>query len=168
VNTIGQGFAFLPYITIPQGTASSTVVAGTANQVRVVQFVIPLTITVGKITANVTTTSGGNLYAGVYDATGNKLLEASLPCGVANGVSASLPTPVTLPPGTYYYATSASDTTCAASGTSLSAGWVLMMTKNTARVATAANAVSGGVMPATLGTLTYYLASNVVVTMVER
>jgi hypothetical protein len=168
INTVATGFVFLPYITVPQGSSTGTVAAGTANQLRVVEFVLPLTITVGKVVSNITTLSAGQtLYAGVYDLSGNKLLEAALSCGTANGVSVTLGTAVALQPGTYFYAVSASDTTCAGSAISMSGGWQNMMTKNTARMGTAANSVSGGVMPATLGTVTFGTFTPVVA-MVER
>ena len=169
INTIAVGYVFMPAITLPQAASISTVVAGTANQLRVMQVELPMTITVGKVVANVTTISAGqNIFVGVYDTSGNKLLEAALSCAALNGVSASLATPVTLTPGTYLYAVSASDTTCAASGTSLSGGWFNMLDKNTTRTATAANAVSGGVMPSTLGTLTFNSSFSPIVSMLER
>jgi len=170
VNTIAVGYLFLPGITIPQNAAAGTVVAGTANQLRVMQVVIPYTITVGKVVANVTTASSGqNIFVGVYDSTGNtKLVEAALSCTSANGVSTSLGSAVTLTPGVYLYAVSASDTTCAASGASLSGGWFNMLDKNTTRTATAANSVSGGVMPSTLGTLTFNSSFTPITTMLER
>jgi len=169
INTIAVGYVFLPGITIPQNGATGTVVAGTANQVRVMQVVIPYTITVGKVVANITTVSAGqNMFVGVYDSSGNKLLEAALSCATVNGVSTSLGTPVTLTPGTYLYSVSASDTTCAASGASLSGGWFNLLDKNTTRTATAANSVSSGVMPATLGTLTFNSSFTPITTMLER
>ena len=169
VNTIAIGYMFLPGITIPQNTAATTVVAGAANQVRVVQVVVPYTITVGKVVGNIATISASqNMFVGVYDSSGNKLLEAALSCAALNGVSTTLGTPVTLTPGTYLYAYSASDTVCAASGAALSGGWSNMLSKNTTRTATAANAVSAGVMPATLGTLTFSSSFTPIYTMLER
>ena len=169
INTIAVGYVFLPGITLPQASSVSTVVAGTANQVRVMQVEVPVTITVGKIVANVTTISATqNIFVGVYDTAGNKLLEAAVSCAVLNGATTSLGTPVTLTPGTYLYAVSASDTTCAAGGMSLSGGWFNMLDKNTTRTATAANAVSGGIMPSTLGTLTFNSSFTPIVTMLER
>ncbi len=108
------------------------------------------------------------MFVGVYDSSGNKLLEAALSCATVNGVSTSLGTPVTLTPGTYLYSVSASDTTCAASGASLSGGWFNLLDKNTTRTATAANSVSSGVMPATLGTLTFNSSFTPITTMLER
>jgi len=169
INTIAVGYVFLPGITIPQNGAAGTAVAGTANQLRVMQVVIPYTITVGKVVGNITTSSSGqNMFVGVYDSSGNKLLEAALSCTTANGVSTSLGSTVTLTPGTYWYAVSASDTTCAASGASLSGGWFNMLDKNTTRTATAANSVSSGVMPSTLGTLTFSSSFTPITTMLER
>ena len=169
INTIAVGYAFMPAITLPQASSVSTVVAGTANQLRVMQVELPVTITVGKVVANVTTASASqNIFVGVYDTSGNKLLEAALSCAAVNGVSTSLGTPVTLTPGTYIYAVSASDTTCAASGMSLSGGWFNILDKNTTRTATAANSVSSGVMPSTLGTLTFNSSFTPIVSMLER
>jgi hypothetical protein len=169
VNTIAVGYVFLPGITIPQYTASNTVVAATANQVRVMQFVLPYTITVGKVVGNIgVASSGQSMYVGVYDSSGNKLLEAALSCAATAGVSTSLGSTVTLTPGTYWYGVSASDTTCQASGTSLSGGWFNMLDKNTTRTATAANSVSGGVMPSTLGTLTFNNSVPLITSMLER
>ena len=170
VNTIAVGYVFLPWITVPQFTATTTTAAGTANQVRVMQVVLPYTITVGKVAANITTASSGqNVFVGVYDSSGNKLLEAALSCTTTNGVSTTLGTAVTLTPGTYFYAASASDTTCAASGVgaSFSGGWLNIMDKNTTRMGTAANSVSSGVMPSTLGTITFG-SFPPITTMLER
>ena len=105
---------------------------------------------------------------GVYDSSGNKLLEAALSCAATAGVSTSLGSTVTLTPGTYWYAVSASDTTCQASGASLSGGWFNMLDKNTTRTAAAANSVSGGVMPSTLGTLTFNNSVPLITSMLER
>lgn len=169
INTIAVGYVFLPGITIPQNTVTAAQVAGTANQLRVMQVVIPYTITVGKVVANVTTVSASqNIFAGVYDSSGNKLLEAALSCAALNGVSTSLGSAVTLTPGTYWYAYSASDTTCQASGAALGGGWFNLLDKNTTRTATAANSVSGGVMPSTLGTLTFNSSFTPITTMLER
>ncbi len=169
INTIAVGYMFLPGITIPQNTAAGTVVTSTANQLRVVQVVVPYNITVGKVVGNITTISAAqNMFVGVYDSSGNKLLEAAVSCAALNGVSTTLGTPVALTPGTYLYAYSASDTVCAASGAALSGGWSNILSKNTTRTATAANAVSGGVMPATLGTLTFSSSFTPIYTMLER
>jgi len=170
INTIAVGYVFLPGITIPQYAAVNTVAAATANQVRVVQVVLPYTITVGKVVANIGVASAGqNMYVGVYDSSGNKLLEAALSCATASvGVSTTLGSTVTLTPGTYWYAVSASDTTCASSGASFSGGWFNILDKNTTRTATAANSVSGGTMPSTLGTLTFNNSLGPITTMLER
>ena len=169
MNTIAVGYLFLPQITIPQGTVTAAQVTSTANQLRVVQVVIPYTITVGKVVANITTVSAtGNLFAGVYDSSGNLKLSGTLSCAALNGVSTTLTTPVTLTPGTYLYAYTASDTTCQASGASLGGGWSNMIDKNTTRTATAANVVSGGVMPSSLGTLSFSSIATTITTMLER
>jgi hypothetical protein len=169
INTIGQGFVFLPYIAIPSGGATNVTAAGTANQVRVTQITLPVTITVGKIVTNIATASSSQTaYAGVYDGAGNKLLEGSFSCSATGGVSFTLATPVTLPAGTYLYAHSASDTTCALSGVALGGGFQNMLTKNATRQGTAASGISGGVMPAaTLGTISYS-GYNPPVVMLER
>lgn len=164
----GSGYVFLPGITIPNVSGLNTAVAGTANQVRVVQFVLPTPVTARKMTVNISTPSAGqSVYVGVYSAAGAKLLEAALSCATLNGTTTTLASPVTLAAGTYFYAYSASNTTCAITGVPLGTSFANMMQKNAVRLATSANLVSGGVMPATLGTLASSSPSTTPVVLLE-
>ncbi len=154
LSTSGSGYIFLPSIVIPSG-GSSAAMTGAANRIQVVQFVLPTGITVRKLTANIATPSAGQrIFVGVYSTAGAKLLDTALPCGTPNATIAALASPVTLSAGTYFYAFSASDTTCGITAMPLAGGFANMLQKNSIRLATAANAVSGGVMPASLGALT--------------
>jgi len=121
INTIAVGYVFLPGITIPQNGAAGTAVAGTANQLRVMQVVIRTRSRWARSSGILRLHLRAEHVRGVYDSSGNKLLEAALSCYDREWCERVIGSTVTLTPGTYWYAVSASDTTCAASGASLSA-----------------------------------------------
>jgi hypothetical protein len=155
LSASGKGYIFLPGITIPNVPGSNAAVTSAPNRVQVLQFVLPTGITARKITANISTPSAGQtIFVGVYSTAGAKLLEAALPCGSMNAATANLASPISLPAGTYVYAYSASSTTCAVTTVPIATGFANMLQKNSVQMATAANMVSGGVMPANLGALT--------------
>ena len=108
---------------------------------------------------------GVSAYAGIYSLAGNKLVDAgSFLYEAGSGVQTNTFTPVTLPPGLYWHAqaTSSSDVgqwvgAAAANG---STGALSLFAKNHTRAATAANAISAGAMPATVGVLTPFTPSQ--------
>ena len=168
LSTPGAGYVFLPSIAIPNLASSNTPITGTANQILVVQFVLPTPITARRLTANISVAAAGQkFFIGVYSTAGKKLLQASLSCGALNATTATLTSPVALPAGTYFYAYGVSNTTCAATATPIALGIANMLQKNSIRLATSSNAVSAGVLPATLGTLTPTALSAIPVVLLE-
>ena len=168
LSTPGAGYVFLPSIAIPNLASSNTPITGTANQILVVQFVLPTPITARRLTANISVAAAGQkFFIGVYSTAGKKLLQASLSCGALNATTATLTSPVALPAGTYFYAYGVSNTACAATATPIAVGIANMLQKNSIRLATSSNAVSAGVLPATLGTLTPTALSAIPVVLLE-
>ncbi len=163
-NTVGQGgfigagfpfiFGFYPGATLSGGPVSTT-----SNQVSVFQFQLLATYTISKISMRVVTgaaTSTANF--GIYSSAGTKLIDsgAMSTATSASNQTVTLGTPVTLTPGTYYFAQSA--TTGAATVLGFALGIPAtnpnIINLNATRTGQAANSTSSGVMPATLGTIT--------------
>jgi len=152
------------------GVTTDGGIVGVNNQVLVTQFVLPITITVGQISFDVTTAIGGSVSAvGIYDSSGNKLVAADNVSTASTGVkTTAIGSPVTLTPGIYYFAQGSSSTgvgmTCLVTNTN----WNTMRNHNTTkRQGAAANALSAGVLPSTLGTVTAALVYPVM-TLLER
>ena len=157
---VGPGLTDLAelYITDTVNVATFT---SSANAVQVYLFQLDAEYTISKVSI----TSEGNLFAvhatfGIYSYAGNKLVDGgSFVQLTGSGVQTNSITPVTLPPGVYWFAQS--------TDTSTSGEWPAvtitnttlpsMLSANTTRSATAGNAASGGVLPATLGTLTPFI-----------
>ena len=161
-STSGQGWFIGPGIanltpTIQGFNAAITNFA--ANQVIVQQFVLEASWTLSTCSyelASQTTNSFFNF--GIYSASGNKLIDAAFVGSTTNLQTVSF-TPTTLPAGVYYFASSATDTSFTGpaiqAGTNVYGQVLKMLNAGVgAIVASAANSTSGGVMPATLGTLT--------------
>lgn len=131
-----------------------------ANVLVVSQFVLSETWTLSKVSyALQTAVAASNFNFGIYDSSGNKLIDSGAFDGSITTAQTKSFTAVTLPPGVYYFVVS--ETT----GGSLQgpiiqmpaatlAKWLGYFTATTAFVGTAANATSGNVLPATLGTIT--------------
>jgi len=159
-NTSGQGF-FLGAQSYAPVQENSGITLATANQVVAVQLMLPFAITISKVSLYVVTGSGsGFMCAGLYSADGNtKLIDAGTNAFDVHTNSQALRsnniTPVTLQPGTYWFAVG---DTVASSGSVVGHNlytWLAnLFNANVTRFGTAANAISGGVMPSTLGAIT--------------
>lgn len=172
VNTSGRGFFISAGLLSAQGYATNTApVVGSANAVRVTQFVLPARITISKITIKpAAILASSTITVGIYSADGNtKLIDS----GTFNGGSASVQTntivPVTLNPGVYNFAQSASSSStltvvCLANDAN-SIGSSLL-NNNVVRTGNAANSATAGVLPSTLGTITS-IAVNLVAAVFE-
>lgn len=154
---IGPGYPLDSLITYQM---SQITVSSTLNQLTVWQFQTYANFTISKITARVVTGTGGaHFNVGIYDATGNKLIDSGLLDASTSGttVTTTLGTPVTLPPGTYYYAHSSDNGGIFVLGFTPNSPVVAttgLINLNATRVAQAANLTSAGTMPLTLGALT--------------
>ena len=157
---VGPGLTDLAELYIAD-TVNVATFNSSANAVQVYLFQLDAEYTISKVSI----TSIGNLFSvhatfGIYSYAGNKLVDGgSFVELTGSGVQTNSITPVTLPPGVYWFAQS--------TDTSTSGDWPAvvitnttlpsMLSANTTRSATAGNAASGGVLPATLGTLTPFV-----------
>lgn len=133
--------------------------AGTGNQVRFRRFVLPYRTRVKFVsTQNNGTSSGKLVTVGIYTAdAATKLIDSGTFDGGSNSVQTKTITPVTLDPGEYLFAWScdlATTVTCGGAF-SMASAFTSILNANTAKNAgTAGNAMSGGVLPSSLGALT--------------
>ena len=160
---VGPGLTDLAELYIAD-TVNVATFNSSANAVQVYLFQLDAEYTISKVSI----TSEGNNFSihatfGIYSYAGNKLVDGgSFVELTGSGVQTNSITPVTLPPGVYWFAQS--------TDTSTSGDWPAvvitnttlpsMLSANTTRSATAGNAASGGVLPATLGTLTPFIPNG--------
>jgi len=125
------------------------------NAVTVTLFVLPFNITISHCTFTVGITSaGGNVNWGIYDVNGNKLIDTGPQSTTTGGVFSAVISPaVLLTAGLYYSAVSSDNTVCKFNAFSGVPPFDNAMNTTHVRWGVAANSTSGGVMPATLGTL---------------
>lgn len=142
-------------------TLSTTIVTA-ASEVRVRQFTLQSSFTIGHVTTILGngSFSGTTFNFGIYDSSGSLLLDSGPFNGyyTQDGVVQTLSvTSVTLPAGTYYFAQTASETSIQPFGVGGGSSNILagdyIANANANRFAIAANAASGGALPATLGAL---------------
>lgn len=154
------------YSGVAAWASSGIVLNGAANLVQVYLFELTIPYTISKASQYpIAGQFGVHGYFGIYSFSGNLLVNAGQ--FLYNGpgpVQTNTFSPVTLPPGTYWHA-QANDHSSTGSwlGIEVSGGasnFISMFTANATRSATAANAVSGGSLPATLGTLTPFTPSS--------
>jgi hypothetical protein len=149
------------------GSISCTNVNGvnTANRVVVYLMQLDVSITISKCTTGATNNAIGNLASfGIYNYAGTLLVNSgTFDTLTSPTLQTNSFTPVTLSPGTYWFAQT-SDTASGADtfwgnlvGSTLS---VPMFTQNTTRCGYCSNASSLGVLPNTLGTITPFTPSN--------
>jgi hypothetical protein len=155
LSTTGQGYFWGVAIHMPASNTNTSAVT-VANNVHVVQFVLPWSQRVSKITGIIGVQSSGSQVVGIYDATGNKLLQSaamSLNSTSGNAVSGNI-SAVTLPAGVYYLAWSATDTTGGFTTSNIS-NYTQFFNNGTVRMGTCANTMSSNVLPATCGAITF-------------
>lgn len=162
-TTSGQGWFAGPGMTdlssLFVGGFNAAITNYAANTVVVCQFVLTASWKLSKVAYKLSTTlAASHFNFGIYDASGNKLIESGTFDGSISTTQTNSFTAVTLSPGVYYFAASATSTTIRGPAMQASATTVadLMAILDGANplVATAANATSGNVMPSTLGALT--------------
>jgi hypothetical protein len=135
-----------------------------SNVVLVFQFVLQAAWTLSSCAYQLSAVAaGGNTFNfGLYNAAKNKLIDAAF-----NGASAALQnitfSPVLSPAGVYYFAASATSTSSQGPGAQPGSTPLQILAALNAvspKIAVAANAASGGVLPATLGALTAATVAN--------
>jgi hypothetical protein len=160
---VGPGLTDLAELYISD-TVSTANFNSSANTVQVYLFQLDAEYTISKVSI----VSAGNSFSvhatfGIYSYAGAKLVDGgSFVELTGSGVQTNSITPVTLPSGVYWFAQS--------TDTSSSGQWPAvvitntslpgMLSQNATRAATAANAASGGILPATLGTLTPFVPNS--------
>lgn len=161
--TSGQGWFAGPGMTdassILMNSATSHIINYAAHTVLVFQFVLQSSWTLTKVAYQLTATgAGGSTFNfGIYSAAKNLLIDSTAFDATSSAVQTKTFTATVLAPGTYYFACTSTDSNahgpCAQVG-SVPVQLFGMMNATVPLFATAANAESGGALPATLGTLT--------------
>lgn len=122
-----------------------------ANTIGVYSFYLPYTITVNSLSVVVTTAQASStVQLGIYSMAGTKLLATGTIASTSTGLKTGTVTTTTLTPGFYIMAFVTNNTLTKVSAYTVSTSGFY----DTVYGGTAANVVSGGVMPATLGTIT--------------
>lgn len=153
VTTAGQGYFFGGYVWSPSGASGGTFTQ-TANEVRVMQFVLPFRAKVSSVRVTIGTLSVGGKYGvGIYNASKNLVASAVIATDSAVSVTQAI-TPVTLEPGIYWFAWTMDNAVAATNVMTGQGTYINVMNTTTARYGTAANASAAGVLPATLGVVT--------------
>jgi len=162
-TTSGQGGfigpnigSLFPYYSVPTTFVTGGIISGTINQITAFQFVLPYSITISRVSVIIDTAqAGATVNVGIYSAAGSKLLDSGGLSASSTGAVHATITPVALAAGVYYFAQSASNTAVAVETLQpASSKDVNMLNALSVKVGQAANSTSGGLMPATLGTLT--------------
>ena len=141
-------------------TPANAAIAGSGNQVRVLQFTLLKTLAFNKATWWVQAGAGDTVDFAIYSADGNtKLVDVGATVSVgaaAVQTVTSLATSATLSPGTYYFAwTQTATTTTFLELPFATQNFNLFInTQTVKRMGTAANSATAGALPTTLGAIT--------------
>ena len=159
-TSLTAGDYWVPGMAIPATIGNSALVAST-NQVRVVRVFLDQSIQQDRIAINgVTNGAGGKASFGVYSNDGNTLLYYSglvstdLASPWSGAQTITLSTGGTIGPGYFLFAWTADNTSATARSFTLDSNLPAVLNQGSFFVGTAANAATGGALPATLGTLT--------------
>lgn len=148
-------------------TLGSSVSAGFAggsivnNVVVVYKFTLPIGFTISKVTTQCTDNLGGTSTFGIYTEAGAKVVDGGSFPNVTASIVTNTITPVVLPPGVYWHAQATTLANNAhfpgfvfANNSIVSGNIVPFFMHNSVKLGTAANPLSAGVLPATLGVVT--------------
>jgi len=157
---VGTGLTDLAEVYISD-TVNTATFNSSANAVQIYLFQLDAEYTISKVSiTSLGNSSSVHATFGIYSYAGNKLVDGgSFVELTGSGVQTNSITPVTLPPGVYWFAQSTDTSTSGQWPAVVITNTTLpsMLSANTTRSATAGNAASGGVLPATLGTLTPFI-----------
>lgn len=158
ISVADQGYFIGPNLT-QAGLATSTgAVVSAGQQVRACQFVLPWRQKVTSMTITVVGTVGSStITTGIYDAAGTtKLIDSGTFDGGSATTQKNTITPVTIGPGAFWFAQSAStQTTLTATVVQSAAGMATVINNDTNKLCgQAANAATAGVLPSSLGAIT--------------
>lgn len=165
--TAGQGWLaptdFMPFTptTLQAVVPAIASGAGSGNGVGAVQFILPYSVTIRAISMYVVSGGGsGYATAAIYNAAGTtKLVDAGANAFDTHTASQTLRTatitPVTLPAGLYWLAVGSTDVAGSATGYSMYQYLAPVVNANSVvRYGSAANSLTAGAMPSSLGTVT--------------
>ena len=155
LNASGQGYFIGGGHLGMDGLGALTSTMAVANRVYVTQFILTAPMTIGHASLLITTGStGAAMNVGIYSASGSKLLDSGpISAATTNSTPNAAFTAVTLPAGVYYLAWAATSTTPVFYTLSSPATYVPVNAVNV-KSGYSANALSGGSLPASLGTIT--------------
>lgn len=157
VSTAALGYFWGGTVFDIRNAGANNALVNSANQVRAFQFVLPYTVTVGRVTWGVAANAGDTVSFGIYSADGaTKLVDsgATVSAGT-NAVQSVTIGAVTLPPGIYYFAWTQSNTTTTFNTFAQFNTMTALINNNSQkRMLTAGNAATAGAFPSSLGTLT--------------
>lgn len=154
------------FIPLYLSNVSAGIWVSVANQTRFYRFYLPFRLSLGFITASVTTLQAGStLGVGIYNSAGTVLLASGTVSSASIGVKrvTMSPTPVDLLPDHYLLAWT--NTGAVAQGPLFAgaSGFGVVMNDLAPVSGTGANTSAVGVLPATLGVLTAVDAQNIAV-----
>jgi hypothetical protein len=159
LNVADQGGFWGITITVPWSTQDSNIISF-ANQVYCQQFVLPYRVNIGKVTYQVTTTAAASIGdIGLYSATGNLVLNTGGFSTAVLGIATApvVGGPVVLNAGVYLFAYTNSTNLVQMRQLTTSGASPLLNNQTVKKMGQAANAASGGVLPATLGNISAIL-----------
>lgn len=159
IDVADKGYALFPQVSSvsPSDTTAIQPVSP-ANDVSVIQVVLPFQIKVSDIQIYVDTLQAGkNFGCGIYSADGETLLleTGAISTASAGKKKVTLGTAVTLDAGVYWYAWTADGTTLRVRGLAAAGAVNDLFDDTNPQMGDAENGGTNGVLPATLGTITY-------------
>lgn len=157
VAASGQGWTMLPTVTYSPVPNSAAALVAAANNIRVLQIVIPTQIVVGHADMFVQALSASaaqSMTFGLYNVTGAKVLDAGkFDCSSGGTTSAKQNTAsATILPGVYYYAWGSTATDCMTNSLSTASNVQALLTLGSAKrlgTVTGASLTSGN-LPASI------------------
>ncbi|HTD23739.1 MAG TPA: hypothetical protein VK738_13860 [Terriglobales bacterium] len=165
LNSSGVGGFWPVSIAMPSNYQSGGNMVNNSNDVWVYQFFLPFKVQIGKVSyriANGVAASTGDL--GIFDIFGNRLAyTGGFTTANSNTTSTTslLGSPITLNAGFYYFAQTNSSNIVTIVAANIAGGpGSIVISGGSKTWGTAANASSGGVLPATLGTITSSTLAN--------
>ncbi len=153
VDTADQGYFIGVSIYFP--VVATAAIVGSADEIRVTQFVLPFRVTVGKIVIEISTGSAsGKMGIALYDKDSNLVLESGAISTTSTGVISTSITAVTIEPGVYFLADTADNTTVQTRKVTFPTQVRGLMNKQTVKKhGTGANSSTAAVFPSTIGAI---------------
>lgn len=158
VATADQGYAIFPFITFPQQSGGSGQMVTTINRMLAAQVVLPFRLKVTDIVIYVRVASPAARFGcGIYSIDGGTLLleTGAIDVSTIAKKKVTLGTPVTLNAGAYWLAWTANNVAVRIQSSTLSTYTAELFADTNPQYGKSSNNGISGVLPATLGTITY-------------